>query len=96
MRTPITLGLVLLGWLLTGWSLSLLWAWFVVPVFALPAISIWQAAGLSMVVKTFTYVVPRGEQDPEGDKAHWERVVASLLFPVLALGFGWVLKTVFL
>ncbi len=33
-----------------GWALSKLWAWFIVPTFALPYLSITAAIGIGMVV----------------------------------------------
>ncbi|MCP3017986.1 hypothetical protein [Cupriavidus basilensis] len=35
--------------ILKGWALSVVWAWFIVPTFALPALTIPQAIGISIV-----------------------------------------------
>jgi hypothetical protein len=34
-----------------GWSVSVLWGWFVVPAFGIPAISVSQGAGLSLFAR---------------------------------------------
>ncbi len=41
--------LVVWSTLLNGLVLARLWTWFVVPVFALPALTVFQALGLAMV-----------------------------------------------
>lgn len=41
--------------LVKGWALTKLWAWFVVPVFHLPVLSIVQGIGLTLVVGLATF-----------------------------------------
>lgn len=65
-------ALVLLGGLL----FQHLWAWFVVPVVAVPALSLAQAIGLKIAVDytTFTYV-PSNK-----DEAAWNQMVRPFVF----------------
>ena len=44
-----------IGSIFNGYALSVLWGWFVVPVFGLPQISIVPAIGIAIVVSYLTY-----------------------------------------
>jgi hypothetical protein len=80
--------------MLNGWALSLLWAWFIIPTFELPKLSIPAAIGLSMVVAYLTYQV-RNNKDEEKEK-YWESLVRGGLTTttkaLFALLFGAVVK----
>lgn len=87
-------AIVLIGaWPIAAWwrgyVASLLWAWFVVPTFALPFISAYQAAGIGLVVSLFSH------WPDNDDNLSWEWVLAVLVklgfYPlmVLALGAFW-------
>ncbi len=78
-----------------GWVLMKLWAWFVVPLFRLPALTLLPAIGLSLVVSFLTFQVPPFTPSPEPDakqnttnlEALGEAMVNR---PLFVLGFGWV------
>lgn len=44
----------IVGAIMNGWALAMLWAWFIVPIFNLPTLSIVQAIGIGMVVSFLT------------------------------------------
>ena len=44
---------IVLGAMLNGWVFSILWKWFVIPIFNLPALTVVQSIGLGMVVAMF-------------------------------------------
>jgi hypothetical protein len=46
--------MVITSTIVNGWALSLLWAWFVVPIFELPALSLMQAIGIAMIINFST------------------------------------------
>lgn len=75
-----------LAWAWYGYVLHLLWAWFIVPAFGLPAVSIPVAIGLSLVVgfmtKSYTH-------DPEGE-AWWKKWARMYMRPAVALLVGWI------
>lgn len=79
--------------LLSGWALSILWAWFVVAVFALPALSIPQTIGVSLVVSYLTHQV-----DHKDDRTRpFAEILASsiaygTLKPLFALASGLAVK----
>lgn len=71
----------------SGFAVSHLWKWFVVPL-GLPAISIFHAAGLTLIATVMT-----GIPDVNSGRTAWEglanSVLRGLFIPTLALGAGW-------
>lgn len=85
--------------ILRGWVFSVLWGWFIVPIFGLPALGIATAIG---VMFTVTYLVSgskaneiaeaRKKEDPE-----WKTKLFNLfLEPLVVLGLGWVIWRFFI
>lgn len=72
------------------WVLSVLWGWFVIPVFNVPNLSVVQAVGLAMVV---SYLTKKHESD---SKKELSDVIATLVVevvfvPLTALLLGWII-----
>ena len=61
-----------------GFVLSVLWEWFITPVFGLPLLSISQSLGVALVV---TSLVPTPK----------ESSAAPFIGPAIVLVFGWIL-----
>lgn len=83
-------------WVLDGWVLSILWGWFAVPTFGLPALSIPTAIGLRVILG---YLTPMpGNHNQKDDKPHGERmaeaVLTVLMKPLIGLFFGWLVKVI--
>lgn len=74
---------------LNGFVLSQMWAWFVVPLFGLPALTIPYAIGLSMVFSLFTHRKPDMNKDK---KAAWGELGMMVVGRLLVLAIGYVLK----
>ena len=74
-----------------GYVLTLLWLWFVAPLFGLPFLTLGSAVGLSLVVTFLTYQHGLAK-DEEGKLAVQmiNGVTSSFLFPAIALGLGWL------
>lgn len=70
--------------LLRAFVLLKLWAWFVVPLFNLPALTIPYAIGLSLVVSMF--IIHATKDD---DKKYW---AGAIITPLVALLIGWIVK----
>lgn len=81
------------GWivamtLLRGWVFSLLWQWFIVPIFHLPAIGVAQAIAISLVVSHLTYQhVPNKKSE-----SVWQPMLTAFFIHILALAMGYMLK----
>ncbi|PIT88095.1 MAG: hypothetical protein COU29_03720 [Candidatus Magasanikbacteria bacterium CG10_big_fil_rev_8_21_14_0_10_36_32] len=92
------LGVVLLlalGTIISGFVLSMLWGWFIVPVFGLPELSIVAAVGISLTVRYLTYQ----EKDENDDKKKTDRITSEKVIlilkpfvtPLLILLFGYII-----
>jgi hypothetical protein len=77
--------LIVLSVLVNGWVAAVLWGWFVVPLFGLPAINIAQACGVGMTINMLTGQKSTQKTDD------WASVMATAFFvPLLLLGVGWI------
>ena len=81
-------ALVVLSALWRGYVLSLLWAWFVVPVFGAPPLGIPAALGLSLLVAALTAQHMRIGTPKDLGYA----MGVALLAPPATLLFGWIIK----
>lgn len=62
------LSTIVFATLINGYTLSLLWAWFMVPILNLPPLTIGQAIAVSMVVNSITYQYnPRPKETQENE-----------------------------
>ena len=84
--------LIALSALWRGYVLSVLWGWFVVPAFGLPALSVPLAIGLSLIVSFLTMhkTGNEAEKDRELSEAFIHSVVVAALVPAFVLFAGWV------
>jgi hypothetical protein len=75
-----------------GWVISIMWRWFVAPVTGWPAISIWTAAGLSLLIGIVRYDPFRAVREHHENDV--EDYIAAAIFLVmtdlLGLGIGWI------
>jgi uncharacterized membrane protein SpoIIM required for sporulation len=87
------LALMVLSSMWKGYVLTVLWAWFLVPVFGLPALAIAPAIGLALVVSFLTYQSD-ASKEPEGEFSERmaKAVAHALLMPAFVLGIGWVVR----
>jgi uncharacterized SAM-binding protein YcdF (DUF218 family) len=80
------IAMAVLGALLEGWVLSVMWRWFIVPL-GVPALTIPAAIGVALVVGMLTH------QTRNSDEIEWETLLASAFInPLLALVVGWMLR----
>lgn len=75
-----------------GYSLSVLWSWFMVPIFGLPALSIASAIGVALVVGFITHQPDTTKDDESFADKTVKAVVFAVLYPPLMLGIGWIVK----
>ncbi len=77
--------------ILNGYVLSILWRWFLVPTLDLPAISIVQAIGISLVIGYLT-----DHSSGKSDDRKSDNLIANIftisLKPLMALFIGWIVK----
>lgn len=76
-----------------GWGLSVLWGWYVVPLFSAPALGVAPAIGLTMTVRWIT-----GYSEKENDEYEsysyamkiFYLVFASVVKALVAVFVGWI------
>ncbi len=82
-------AVVVLGSITNGFVLKSLWAWFIVPVFTLPVLSIVQAIGVAYVVRVLVQSKKYGAEKTEKP---WQGLTVNIfVLPLIFLLFGWVL-----
>lgn len=74
-----------------GFILSVLWGWFIVPVFGLPALPVVAAIGINLVISFLTYQ-PIESKSENGDamSAIGKAINAGILYPTIILFMGWI------
>lgn len=72
-----------------GFVLTKLWAWFIVPVFGLPALGLVPAIGLAAVITYLTTSVPHDIKDKGYSDLVGHQVSVGLILPAFALLTGW-------
>lgn len=89
----ITLIVVSIAMFMNWCVVSLLWLWFVVPVFGAPVLSIAQVGGISLMATSFTKA---GSYSKYADPNLHARTVATkaVEFNIFALILGVILKAV--
>jgi len=77
--------------IMNGWVLSIMWKWFVVPLFHLPELTIAYAVGISMVISLFK---DKSSVTQNNEKSLSEKIISAFTYafivPLLSLGFGWI------
>lgn len=64
-----------------GFVLSILWGWFVVPLFEVPSLTIAQAIGISIVVSYFTNQY--NDSDKKEEKSLTEKIIYLILLAIM-------------
>ena len=80
---------VIVGAILSGFVLMKFWAWFIVPIFSLPTLTVVQAIGLGFIIRWLTH-----EKEVDEDKDFVEILIMSLK-GIVSLGvaffMGWII-----
>jgi len=80
------------AYMVNGWVLLKLWAWFVMPLFDVAPLTVAQAIGLGVTVGLVTHQgVPTG--DNRNDSNALARAIAqAFVIPLVALLVGWIVS----
>ena len=70
---------------LSGWVLAILWGWFIVPIFHLPELRMWDAVGIALVASALTHQAHKEERE------FAELLAIAICLPLFTLGFGWMI-----
>lgn len=90
-----------LSYILSGWGLTILWGWFIVPKFELEALSIPQAIGFMLVIAFVTKSKPIGDEDEDEDfevtwNLLWQYFTNILVNTFWPLMIGWIVVEYFI
>jgi len=88
---PTFIILAILGIILQGWVLSILWSWFIVPLFGLPMLSVSSAISIAIIVGLITHQY--NDLDLKGKSiGEWVgcAISHSIFGPLLVLFIGWI------
>ena len=89
-------AIILAGGLLRAFVFEKLWAWFVVPQFSVPPISLITALGLSMLVSLFTDMTSAAKSAENKELPELFGMLGGFTMAYLfTLLFGWVLHVYF-
>jgi hypothetical protein len=77
-----------------GWVLVRIWAWFVVPL-GVPALTVWHAAGLSLLVGWLADSSAYFANTSEDKRSRAEKFVTSVTLSVLTPLLTWGMAAVF-
>lgn len=75
---------------LRGWTMSILWGWFVVPIFHVDPLTIPRAMGLSVFAGIF-YSSSFAQEDPKW-ASFGKKAIIWFVAPFLSLFTGWIVK----
>jgi hypothetical protein len=90
-QLAVLLAVLPLGILWRGYVLTVLWAWFVPPLFAeAPTLTLLPAIGLSLIVGYLTHQAPPRTVDTDRSRETLHLIVGAVLTPAFALLIGWI------
>lgn len=75
----------------TGITVAMLWNWFVVTIFGLPQLTLWEAYGVALLVGALTYQNTTSNNDEEDA---WLPVVRHYIQCALYVATGWIVYSV--
>ena len=94
----VIIPIAIYGYVINGWVLSLLWLWFIVPVFHVVALTIPQSIGITMIVGFLTKQMTndKGEEDKRTTSKKIIDFLVIIISPFLTLGIGWIVYNFFI
>ncbi len=85
---------IIIGSVVNGWALTILWGWFIAPIFGLPILTIPQAIGVGMVVTFFTkHAIRTKETEPKDFTTALRETLITIIFtPAFTVGMGYIVS----
>lgn len=73
---------------LNGWTLTILWKWFIVPSFDARPLAVPYAMGISLIIRSAVYQPPGKEERSQGLGSTIGIAIAK---PFIVLALGWLI-----
>lgn len=86
------IGIVAIGAVWRGYILTVLWGWFVVPTFGLPALGVAAVIGISLIVAFMTMSTKTDNEEGDAYEKLGKLLGRMILVPLIALGMGWAVQ----
>lgn len=85
-KAILIIGTLIFDSFIKGWVLTVMWKWFVIPVFDLPPIKLVYSIGIAMIMGFLTKTVNTAKTESDN-----KLVALSLLRPFIVLGLGYII-----
>ncbi|MFA5651987.1 MAG: hypothetical protein WC933_01360 [Candidatus Paceibacterota bacterium] len=83
----ISVAILIVSSLISGFALKLLWGWFLVPNLGLPVISLVQSTGIVLIVELLTHnYIPMGKEE------RLRGIIHKIADPIIIVAIAWVLQ----
>lgn len=88
-----TITAMAVGAILNGFVISVVWGWFIVPIFGLPSLTIAEAVSVVIVARAVVNPVSKSDSKNKG----WEDwlsdfITYSVVGPFMILGLAWIVS----
>ena len=84
---PMIVGMLIIASVIEGFVTKILWSWYIVTTFHLPALNMAQAVGIGLVA---TVVCPHGIAPEKAAK--YSALTSTVVTPLSVLLIGWIVK----
>ena len=84
------IALIVVGSIMNGWVLSIMWGWFVVPLFGVPVLKVAPAIGVALVAKMLTHQSSSKSNEKKDTSETVGELIAAFLSPMVTLLIGWI------
>lgn len=88
-------AMLVIGSIWRGYVFSVLWKWFIVPIFGLPLLSIPVAIGIALVASFLAYQYHYVKDERSESEKLFGAMGIMMFYPALVLLIGWIV-TLFL
>lgn len=78
---------------LNGYVISIIWGWFIVPIFGLPPLAIAEAVAVVLVARVIANPVSKSSgKTPDWEEWLSDFIAYSVLGPFMILGLAWIVR----
>lgn len=93
--TTLIILAILISTITYGWTLSVLWKWFAVPILGLPPVSIMEAMGIALVIGFLSRQMPSSNiKDKSAAELFGAYLGSAIFYPFVILILGWIISMI--
>ena len=88
------IAMIVVGALMNGWVVTILWEWFIVPVLGLPSLALVPAIGFALTVGVLTKNTNlQTNKDKTTMETASELFALAVIQPLFTLFMGWIIQS---